>query len=62
LHLGNGLGTVKPGSVASFVVLDANPLTDIQNLDKVNTVVVRGKVMQRQALDDLLHQAELAVQ
>jgi imidazolonepropionase-like amidohydrolase len=62
LHLGNGLGTVKSGSVASFVVLDANPLTDIQNVDKVNTVVVRGKIMQRQALDDLLHQGELAVQ
>ncbi|RZQ62520.1 amidohydrolase family protein [Amycolatopsis suaedae] len=38
-------GTVAPGKVADLVVLDADPLADIRNTAKVNTVVVRGRVI-----------------
>jgi imidazolonepropionase-like amidohydrolase len=38
------LGTIEPGKLADFVVLDANPLDDIRNLRRVHRVVKSGTV------------------
>lgn len=44
------LGDVAPGKSADFVVLDANPLDDITNTRKINTVYLRGQEVPRAAL------------
>ena len=46
----DGLGTLEPGKLADLVVLDADPLTAIQNVRKVRTVVQGGKVYEPGAL------------
>ena len=43
-------GTLEEGKMADFVVLDANPLEDIENMRRINTVVKEGQVVDRDAL------------
>ena len=47
-------GTIEPGKVADLLLLDENPLADIQNTQKIRAVILRGKVLDRAALDELL--------
>jgi Amidohydrolase family len=47
-------GTIEAGKTANLVLLDGNPLEDVGNAGKVDMVVVRGKVLGRAALDELL--------
>jgi imidazolonepropionase-like amidohydrolase len=42
LHLEKELGTIEAGKSADFVVLDKNPLDDIDNIRSVETVVKHG--------------------
>lgn len=51
-------GTVAAGKDADLVLLDANPLDDIHNTQKIRAVFVRGKLLNRAALDQLLADAE----
>ena len=44
------LGLVAEGKSASFVVLDANPLNDINNTRRISQVYVRGAKVDREAL------------
>ncbi|MGW5720751.1 amidohydrolase family protein [Amycolatopsis sp. NPDC003865] len=53
-------GTIAPGKVADLVLLDANPLTDIRAIRRIDTVVAAGRVFDRAALDHLLAGAEAA--
>lgn len=48
------LGTVAPGKFADLVLLDANPLQDINNTRKIEAVVYRGKFYDRSALGAML--------
>src|SRR5712692_7789084 len=52
------LGTVEEGKIADLVLLDANPLQDISNTQRIHAVVVNGRLLDRVALDALLAQAE----
>jgi imidazolonepropionase-like amidohydrolase len=52
------LGTVEAGKIADLVLLDANPLQDISNTQRIHAVVVNGRLLDRVALDALLAQAE----
>ncbi len=47
------MGTLEVGKVADIVVLDANPLEDIRNTRKIDSVVMRGRYFSRAALDAL---------
>ncbi len=47
LHLEKELGTIEAGKSADFVVLDKNPLDDIDNIRAVATVVKHGIPHQR---------------
>lgn len=38
-----GLGTLEPGNHADFVVLDADPLTEIRNTRQIDSVWIAGK-------------------
>ncbi|WP_417612049.1 amidohydrolase family protein [Owenweeksia hongkongensis] len=40
-------GTIKEGNLANVVLLDANPLEDIENTQKINLVIKRGQVVDR---------------
>jgi len=52
-------GTVEKGKIADLVLLDANPLEDISNTRKIRSVVLAGRFLSRQQLDDLLHGVEV---
>ena len=54
LGLQNSLGTVETGKFADLVLLDANPLQDIRNTQKISGVFLQGHYFDRQALDGLL--------
>jgi imidazolonepropionase-like amidohydrolase len=51
-------GTVANGKDADLVLLDANPLDDIRNTQKIRAVVVQGKYLDRAGLDALLAHAK----
>jgi imidazolonepropionase-like amidohydrolase len=51
-------GSVEAGKLASLVLLNKNPLENIENTKTIETVIVRGKVYNRKALDSLLEQAK----
>jgi imidazolonepropionase-like amidohydrolase len=47
-------GTIEPGKFADLLLLDENPLADIHNTRKIRAVILRGKLLDRAALDELL--------
>ena len=54
------LGTIEKGKLADLVLLDANPLADISNTRKINTVVLNGRLLNRKTLDKMLADVEAA--
>ncbi len=44
------LGTVTEGKSASFVVLEASPLDDVENTRRIDSVYLRGEAVNREAL------------
>jgi predicted amidohydrolase len=40
------LGTIEAGKLADVIIVNADPLQDIKNLDKINTVIQDGKVVE----------------
>jgi len=44
---GDQLGTLEAGKLADVIVVNADPLQDIANLEKVDTTVLNGKVIDR---------------
>ena len=42
------------GKIASLVVLDKNPLEDIRNTTSIQMVILRGSIMDRKKLDEML--------
>ncbi|GAB4035201.1 amidohydrolase family protein [Spirosoma jeollabukense] len=51
-------GDIAPGKSADIVLLNKNPLLDISATQAISTVVLRGKVYDRNALDALLVDAK----
>lgn len=47
-------GTIEAGKVADLVLLDANPLADISNTQKIAGVMVRGRWISKDAIDAAL--------
>jgi len=54
----NELGTVSPSRFADIVLLNSNPLDDIGNTVKIDTVILKGRVYDRRTLDRMLLQVE----
>jgi len=60
LGMEDRLGTIEKGKIADLVLLNANPLEDIRNTQKIEAVVVNGKYLPRSELDKMLARAEQA--
>jgi imidazolonepropionase-like amidohydrolase len=54
LGMEDRLGTIEKGKLADLVLLDANPLDDIRNTQKIAAVVVNGRYLSRADLDKML--------
>jgi predicted amidohydrolase YtcJ len=54
LEMADSLGTIESGKLADLVLLDANPLEDIRNTQKIRAVVADGRLYRRGDLDQLL--------
>jgi cytosine/adenosine deaminase-related metal-dependent hydrolase len=57
LGLVDSLGTIEPDKLADLVLLDASPLEDIRNTQKIRAVVADGQLYRRADLDRLLTEA-----
>src|SRR5216683_898042 len=51
-------GTIEPGKFADLLLLDANPLDDIHNMQRIRAVLLHGKMLDRKSLDGLLEAEE----
>lgn len=49
-------GTVEEGKSANLALLTANPLEDIRNSKKIDAVLLKGKLLTRADLDQLLQE------
>jgi hypothetical protein len=54
LDMTDSLGTVEAGKLADLVLLDADPLADIRNTQKIRAVVANGRLYRRVELNQLL--------
>ncbi len=54
-------GGIAAGKAADMVLLDANPLQDITATRRIDTVLLRGQVYDRKALDGMLEQTRAKV-
>jgi imidazolonepropionase-like amidohydrolase len=52
LGMERDLGTLEPGKLADLVVLDADPLTNIRNTDKVRSVMLGGRLYDAATLNE----------
>jgi imidazolonepropionase-like amidohydrolase len=60
LGLESSFGSIAPGKVADLVLLNANPLDDIRNTQKISAVIANGRFFDHAALDEMLRQVESA--
>ena len=58
LGLDKTLGTIESGKIADLVVLNADPLADIRNTQRINAVISNGRPLDRKALNKMLTLAE----
>lgn len=59
LGLSETWGRIQPGYLANLVLLDADPLADIANTNKIDAVVVNGKFLDRARLNQMLLDARI---
>ncbi len=52
-NLENVLGSIKESQWADLVILDANPLENIRNTQKINGVIKQGKYFEKSKLDSM---------
>jgi imidazolonepropionase-like amidohydrolase len=54
------LGTVETGKLADLVLLDANPLEEISNTQRIYAVVLNGRLLPKVSLQKMLTEVEAA--
>ena len=54
------LGTIEKGKIADLVLLEADPLLDIKNTQKINAVAVGGKLIPQSDITEMLSRIETA--
>jgi len=58
LEIGDKLGTIEIGKFADLILLDENPLDDINNTRKIAGVFVNGKWIEKNKIDEMLSDVE----
>lgn len=58
LNMLNSFGTVEKGRLADLVLLEANPLDDINNTRRISAVVVDGRYLSKAMLEKMLADVE----
>jgi imidazolonepropionase-like amidohydrolase/Tol biopolymer transport system component len=53
LGMERDLGTLEPGKLADLIVLDANPLDDITNSDRISHVMLNGRLYDAATLNEI---------
>ena len=55
-HLGmsNELGSLESGKLADLIILDANPLDDIRNSEKIKYVIINGRVYDAETMNETI--------
>lgn len=55
-HLGffNDIGSLEKGKLADLVILDENPLEDIRNTDKVDHVMIGGRLYEAETMNEVI--------
>ena len=53
LGMEKDIGSIEAGKLADLVVLDANPLADIRNSDRISGVMVNGRLYDPMSLDEV---------
>ncbi len=48
------IGTLEEGKLADLVILDANPLDDIRNTDKIDRVMVNGRLYDAETMNEVV--------
>lgn len=54
----NDFGSVEVGKLACLVLLNKNPLENIENIGSIEAVILRGRVIDRTKLDKMLSQTQ----
>jgi len=54
----DSLGTVESGKIADLVLLNANPLEDIRNIQKINIVIIGGRLISPSERQEMLAEVE----
>jgi imidazolonepropionase-like amidohydrolase len=57
-NMNDSLGSIKIGYIADLIILDKNPLEDIENTQSINAVIKDGNYLNRNYLDSLLYKKE----
>ena len=50
LRLDRDYGTIEPGKIANLLLLDANPLANIEAWTRIGRIILRGEPMERESL------------
>lgn len=58
----DNIGTVEKGKRADLILLDANPLEDVTNTEKISGVVVKGRWLPKSELEKMLDQIAIRFQ
>ena len=58
--MGSNTGTISQSKKANLVLLEENPLEDINNTRTINTVILNGRVLDRPMIDRILESVKAA--
>jgi adenine deaminase len=53
------IGSLENGKLADLVVMDANPLTDIRNSEKIKYVMVNGRLYDSMTMNELISREKI---
>jgi len=53
IGLDKDIGSLEPGKLADLVVLDANPLDDVQNTRTVHYTIVNGRIFDSESMNEI---------